>query len=366
MAAGHSGKTICGGRRAMPRMNSECATRPGNLDTLPPIEILFGRTAAMQHVRSQITIALEGYLPILIRGESGTGKGLIAKFIHFVAPWRDGPFSKVYCPAISPTPLEIGLFGTEPDFFSMDHQNKRHPMRARSEGTIFLDEIAELDLRLQAKLLGRMRSSVTLLLPMGEDGREAHIICSTSRSIEKEIEKDRFLVPLLRRINGMALALPPLRERRGDIPSLIEHFLRFYQRRFNCPMIPTSDKWIRQLQRYDWPGNIRELENTVCSSLLLGSEAVLPANPEERGAPGLSGAPLTRHFSKTTKTQAAPGAERGVLLRVLKAYHGNRKQAARSLHMRYRALLHKMKEMGIAPKRIQPTQRNPAFTKATP
>ena len=354
----------------MPQQASECATRPRALGSLPPVEILFGRTEAMHHIRLQIARAIDARLPVLIRGETGTGKEVTAAFIHSQAPWRNGPFVKAYCPAIAATPLERSLLSAEPDYLSNCYQTKRCPTKGEPKGTIFLDEIAELDSRLQAKLLDRMRCGHTFHMATSEDtARAAHVICSTRQHIEDEIENGRFRRDLFHRINVMTLRLPPLRERREDVPILVEHFLRIYTKRFNRRMFPASEKWIRQLQECNWPGNIRELENTVCSYLLLGPEAAPPPSTVHRGVLGLSSTIARRQFPKTKRqprTHAVLEDERGALLRVLATNQGNRKKAARALHVSHRASLHKLKDMGIAPKRIQSAQRNPTLTKAGP
>ena len=215
-------------------------------------------------------------VPVLINGESGTGKDIIARMIHGLSPWKSGPFVKVNCPAIPGTLLESELFGYEKGAFTGAYGTKPGRVEMAHRGTLFLDEISELDLALQSKLLQLLQDGQFCRIGAQEDKKvEVRIVCATNRQLDVEIENGTFRQDLYYRINVVNLRMPPLRERRGDIEALVHYFLEYYNRKYNCRARALSLDLMAVLQKYHWPGNIRELENLIKRYVILGSEDVI-------------------------------------------------------------------------------------------
>jgi len=322
-----------------------------SLGEFPPEAVVFGSSDAMQTLRDRIDKVAGANVPILIQGESGTGKDIIARMIHALSPWKGGPFVKVNCPAIPGTLLESELFGYEKGAFTGAYGSKPGRVELAHRGTLFLDEISELDLALQSKLLQLLQDGQFCRIGAQEDKKvEVRVVCATNRVLEQEIENGTFRQDLFYRINVVNLQLPPLRERRGDIESLAEYFLEYYNRKYNCRAHPVSAELIRSLQKYHWPGNIRELENLMKRYVILGSEDVISndlmaRNEQEFFSPDIN---LDGPISLKKLTRAATRElERKIILKVLQAHHWNRKQAARALSISYRALLYKIRDAGL-------------------
>src|ERR1700694_1278396 len=200
---------------------SSVSTLVQPLGEMPPDAIVFGRTEAMQAVRDRLSKLAGANVPVLIQGESGTGKDIIARMIHANSPWRTGPYVKVNCPAIPGTLLESELFGYEKGAFTGAYGTKPGRVELAHRGTLFLDEISELDLGLQSKLLQLLQDGQFCRIGAQEDKKvEVRIVCATNRQLELEIQNGTFRQDLFYRINVVNLHMPPLRERRGDIEQL--------------------------------------------------------------------------------------------------------------------------------------------------
>jgi len=321
------------------------------LGEMPPDAVVFGRTEAMQAVRDWLTKLAGANVPVLIQGESGTGKDIIARMIHAASPWRSGPWVKVNCPAIPGTLLESELFGYEKGAFTGAYGMKPGRVEMAHRGTLFLDEISELDMALQSKLLQLLQDGQFCRIGAQEDKKvEVRIVCATNRQLEVEIENGAFRQDLFYRINVVNLRMPPLRERRGDIETLAHYFLEYYYRKYNCRARALSGELMSVLQKYHWPGNIRELENLIKRYVILGSEEVISndlvaRNEQEFFNPEINlDGPISQ---KKLTRQATRELERKVILKVLQAHHWNRKQAARALCISYRALLYKIRDAGL-------------------
>jgi len=325
-----------------------------SLGEIPPDAVVFGRSEVMQSLRDRLAKVASANVPVLIQGESGTGKDIIARLVHGLSPWRTGPFVKVNCPAIPGTLLESELFGYEKGAFTGAYGSKPGRVEMAHRGTLFLDEISELDMALQSKLLQLLQDGQFCRIGAQEDKKvEVRIVCATNRQLEVEIESGTFRQDLFYRINVVNLQLPPLRERRADVEDLINYFLEYYNRKYNCRARALSGELIGVLQKYHWPGNIRELENLVKRYVILGNEEVitsdLVAHEPESFNPELNlDGPIS--LKKLTR-QAVRDLERKVILKVLQANHWNRKRAARALNISYRALLYKIREAGLPPNR---------------
>jgi two-component system, NtrC family, response regulator AtoC len=321
-----------------------------SLGEIPPDAVVFGKSSVMQAVREKLDKVASANVPVLIQGESGTGKDIIARMIHGFSPWKSGPYVKVNCPAIPGTLLESELFGYEKGAFTGAYGSKPGRVEMAHRGTLFLDEISELDLALQSKLLQLLQDGQFCRIGAQEDKKvEVRIVCATNRHLETEIENGTFRQDLYYRINVVNLNLPPLRERRGDIEELVHYFLEYYNRKYNCRAKALSGELITVLQKYHWPGNIRELENLIKRYVILGNEEVISSDlvtrEQEYFNPDLNlDGPIS--LKKLTR-QAVRELERKVILKVLQANHWNRKQAARALSISYRALLYKIRDAGL-------------------
>ena len=325
------------------------------LGEMPPANIVFGRTDAMQIVRDRLTKLAAANVPVLIQGESGTGKDIIARMIHSASPWRTGPWVKVNCPAIPGTLLESELFGYEKGAFTGAYGVKPGRVEMAHRGTLFLDEISELDLGLQSKLLQLLQDGQFCRIGAQEDKKvEVRVVCATNRKLEQEIENGTFRSDLFYRINVVNLHLPAMRERVADLEDLATYFLEYHNRKYNCRAKPLSSDMMSVMRKYHWPGNIRELENLIKRYVILGNEEVILADLTPR-PPDLFNAdlPLDGPISlKAITRQAVRELERKVILKVLQNHHWNRKQAARSLGISYRALLYKIRDAGLPSNRV--------------
>src|SRR5437764_281348 len=334
-----------------------------SLGEVPPEPVVFGHSDAMQAVRERLGKVAGANVPVLIHGESGTGKDIIARMIHSQSPWKTGPFVKVNCPAIPGTLLESELFGYEKGAFTGAYGTKPGRVEMAHRGTLFLDEISELDLGLQSKRLQLIQDGQYCRIGAQEDKKvEVRIVCATNRKLEDEIENGTFRQDLFYRINVVNLYLPPLRERRADVPDLASYFLEYYNRKYNCRARQLSAELVRLLQKYHWPGNIRELENLITRYVILGNEDAITSDlvgrEQEYFNPEI---PIDGPISlKKITRQAVRELERKIILKVLQANHWNRKQAARALSISYRALLYKIRDAGLpsnrAPRRPQPDE----------
>src|SRR5579862_1422217 len=320
---------------------------------LPPEQIYFGPSATMQAVRQRVDRAAGLNVPILILGESGTGKEVLARFIHSRSPWNNGPFVKVNCPAIPGTLLESELFGFEKGAFTGAQAAKPGRMEMAEGGTLFMDEIAELDSSLQAKLLHVLQDGHFTRIGDHEERRlSARVVCATNRLLQREIANGSFRADLLYRINVITISLPPLRERREDIPYLVEYLRNQFNRRFERDAAPLSQETVHLLQQKDWPGNIRELENSIARYVVLGSEETFYGEKVDPHPGRIVFEPnADGHIPlKRISQQAIRQMEHDVILRVLQANHWNRRKAAQVLKISYRALLYKVRQAGLPAK----------------
>lgn len=321
---------------------------------LPPEQLYFGPSKSMGAVRHKVDRAAGLNVPILVLGESGTGKEVLARYVHGLSPWRSGPFVKVNCAAIPGTLLESELFGYQRGAFTGANAAKPGRIEAAQGGTLFLDEIAELDASLQAKLLHVLQDGVfTRIGDFEEKQLSARVICATNRDLPREMDAGKFRADLFYRINVISVQLPPLRDRRDDIPHLAEYFRQRFNQRFRRDAGPLSDGALQVLREKEWRGNVRELENSIARYVVLGSEDVLFGDKPERRVTKPSfttaadGSIPLKHISQ----QATRRMEHEVILKVLQANHWNRRKTAEILKISYRALLYKVRQAGLPPKR---------------
>jgi two-component system, NtrC family, response regulator AtoC len=326
------------------------------LGEMPPDAVVFGATDAMRSLRERLAKIAGANVPVLIHGESGTGKDIIARMIHASSPWKTGPWVKVNCPAIPGTLLESELFGYEKGAFTGAYGTKPGRVEMAHRGTLFLDEISELDMALQSKLLQLLQDGQFCRIGAQEDKKvEVRVVCATNRKLEEEIINGSFRADLFYRINVVNVYVPALRERSSDIPQLVEYFLEYYNRKFNARAAAPSTELMKALKKYHWPGNIRELENLMKRYVILGTEDSIsgdlrPREPDYFTADIPVDGPVS--LKKITR-QAVHELERKIILKVLQHHHWNRKQAAKALNISYRALLYKIRDAGL------PSNRTP-------
>jgi two-component system response regulator AtoC len=322
----------------------------GPSDGLPPPDILFGRSKAMATIRRRFRKVAEANIPVLIEGETGAGKEVLARAIHQNSPWAEGPFVKVNCPAIPGTLIESELFGYEKGAFTGAYGTKPGRVELASRGTLFLDEISELDLSLQAKFLQLLQDGQFCRIGAQEDRQiEARVICSTNRDLRATAKERSFRQDLYYRINVLNMRVPPLRERREDIPALTDYFIKKHNASSPAQTPPLSSEVVQLLQNYEWPGNVRQLENLIKRYVVLRSESVITSELLARICDS-SEFPLPEQDSRSLReiTRASvKELERRVILKTLVAHHWNRIKAAKALKISYRALLYKMQQTGL-------------------
>jgi two-component system response regulator AtoC len=323
-----------------------------SLGVLPDV-LVFGQSEPMRAVRQKVEKVAGANVPVLIRGESGTGKEVIARIIHARSPWGSGPFVKVNCPAIPGTLVESELFGYQQGAFTGAHGTKPGRVEMAQHGTLFLDEIAELESGLQAKLLQLLQDGQFCPVGGQEDKQiDARVICATNRNLEEEIRKGTFRQDLFYRINVVSIHMPTLRERAADIPLMCDSLRQTFSQRFDRATRPFSARKLEMLQRYHWPGNIRELENLIKRYVILGSEDVITLEVRESSAVPASSAigGNVQSLKKVTR-EATRELEGRIIVQALQANNWNRRRAASALEISYRALLYKLKEVGLPTRR---------------
>ena len=314
---------------------------------LPPNDVIFGRSPQMAIARSKVQLAAQTNVPVLLQGESGTGKEILARVLHIWSPRARCPWVKVMCPAIPNTLIESELFGYERGAFTGANSTKRGRAELADQGTLFLDEIAELDLSVQAKLLQLLQDGSFMRVGGQETLHiSARLISSATADLKKRAEEGRFRPDFLYRINAVLIELPRLRNRIVDLPLLVDYFLDLYSSSLHRTVRPLSSHIMCMMQRYDWPGNIRQLENMIRSYVVIGDEDVLAA--ELFPAPGKEQSieiDLAKPICLKQITKAATAKlEREIIQKVLEANCGSRRKTARWLNISYRSLLYKLGE----------------------
>jgi len=325
-------------------------------DSRVPPDILFGLTPDMSRIRQTIERVAGIRVPVLLRGESGTGKEAVAVHMHHVGPWSEKTMVKVNCAAIPGTLLESELFGYEKGSFTGAYTNRAGKFEQAHGGTIILDEIADIDGGLQAKLLQVLQDGTfSRIGDLDEQHADVRIVCITNRHLENEIAQGNFREDLFYRINVVNIELPPLRRRLEDMPALVDYFLHHYSRKFDRRPRPLPGAILDRFQQHTWPGNIRELENYLKRYVILNSADSIQAELEERtrsaGSNGFQLPPVTDFSLKKYSKAASMQAEHYLILEALRQTRWNRKRAAELLGISYRALLYKIKEAGLPQKK---------------
>jgi transcriptional regulator with GAF, ATPase, and Fis domain len=363
----------------------------------------------MAEVQELIERVADTDVTVLIRGESGTGKELVARALYASSLRRDKPFVKVNCAALPTELLESELFGFERGAFTGAIQHKPGKFEFANHGTMFLDEIGDMSFPLQAKLLQVLQDGEFARLGGKHDVHvDVRVIAATNRDLERAVAEGQFREDLFFRLNVVAIQLPPLRDRREEIPLLTEYFLKKYSVQYNKPYTEIGSETMSLFMEHDWPGNVRELENLIKRAVVLGGEAAIrkeithsiaiaahrvaplayatqghqglyphpqapamphgvprAAPPPTFGAPSPHAAapvpapPMTpaalaaaaaeagNYSLKDISREAARQAERELILKMLQQTRWNRKETAEILGISYKALLYKIKENGL-------------------
>jgi two-component system response regulator AtoC len=382
----------------------EVATLRDQLQSQSKHTMLFGHSERMAEVQDLIERVADTDVTVLIRGESGTGKELVARALSSASLRRDKPFVKVNCAALPTELLESELFGFERGAFTGAIQHKPGKFEFANHGTMFLDEIGDMSFPLQSKLLQVLQDGEFSRLGGKHDVRvDVRVVAATNKDLEQAVADGQFREDLFFRLNVVCVNLPPLRERREEVPILADHFLKKYSVQYNKPCVDLSADTMRLLVDYDWPGNVRELENLIKRAVVLGAEEPIRKeiahgialaaqrqqssvagrqssvashrqSPSANGQPsalrtphsafaaagaGGSTGPMTpaeiacaaaeagNYSLKDISRTAAREAERELIFKMLQQTRWNRKETAEILGISYKALLYKIKENGL-------------------
>jgi two-component system response regulator AtoC len=309
---------------------------------------MIGRSSAMQDIFSTIEKVAEFKTTVLITGESGTGKELIAKAIHYNSSRAHKPLVTVNCGAIPETLLESELFGHKKGAFTDAIGDKIGLFQEAHGGSIFLDEIGELPRQLQVKLLRVLQEEEVKRVGDTQSIKiDIRVMAATTKNLAKEVEAGRFRDDLYYRINVLQIAVPPLRERLEDIPLLMRHFIEKTGKRLGLEIDALNPAAARVLQRYSWPGNIRELENVIERAIVMANGQTIEL---EDLPPYVQQAPTSDILADDANLsikQASRRLEKTLIRRALERTGGNRTQAARVLEISHPALLYKIKAYGL-------------------
>jgi len=337
--------------------------------SVPDLELLFGKSRHMRAVEDIVRRAADTNTTILLQGESGTGKELVASAIHHISDRRDKLFLKINCASLPGELLESELFGHEKGAFTGAHRTKPGKFELASRGTFLLDEIGEMALGLQAKLLHVLQDGAFFRVGGSERIKtDARVIAATNRDLASVMATGAFREDLYYRLNVVMISIPPLRERREEIPFLVEHFVEKSCRQYNRAAPNISPETMRLLTEYKWPGNVRELENMIKRAVVLQSEALireeiavrrqqpLPSRlvrGQSESAPPLASSSVRELGLKDVAKQAALAAEKIVIKEVLEQVRWNRTEAARLLKISYKALLYKIRAAGLDESKVK-------------
>ncbi len=303
---------------------------------------VIGHDPRMLQIGEMIQRIAKSRSSVLIEGESGTGKELIARAIHYLSPRAKRPFVKVNCAALSETLLESELFGHEKGAFTGAERSRQGRFQAATGGSILLDEISEMSPKLQAKLLRVLQEKE--INRVGGDETipiDVRVLATTNRRLEKEITGGRFREDLFFRLNVVRIEFPPLRERPGDIPVLVEHFIEKFNHEMGRRFTGVSDAAMEAFQRYSWPGNVRELQNAVERAIVLGEEPLI----QREDLPGsVQGEAEQANAAALPVGITLAEAEKRLIVETLRSLGGNRTRAAETLKISIRTLRNKIKE----------------------
>jgi two-component system response regulator PilR (NtrC family) len=336
-------------RRTLQRQN---VTLRAEIQGRYRLDRLLGKSAAMGRLFDMIRKIAPARTSVLLVGESGTGKELAARALHELSPRADHAFVAVNCGAIPDALLESELFGHVRGAFTGATTDKEGLFEAASGGTLFLDEIGELPQSMQVKLLRALQERrVKRVGGVAEKEVDVRVVAATNRDLETEVERGTFRQDLFYRLNVIQIRMPPLRERREDVPLLIEHFLRKFSAEHGRSVTEIDPAAMSALTGYNFPGNVRELENLVERAVTLSSDTriTIEGLPELRAGGTRGAAPTVELPAEGLNLEnEVESFERGIILRALERTRGNRTEAARLLGISFRSMRYRLSKLGIA------------------
>ncbi len=309
---------------------------------------IVGKSESMQRIFHTISKVAKTQSTVLIRGESGTGKELVARAIHYNSPRSRKPLVEISCASFPETLLESELFGYEKGAFTGADSRKIGRFELAHEGSIFLDEIGEITEGVQVKLLRVLQHKEITRLGGTETIKvDVRVIAATNRDLEKALEEGKFREDLYYRLNVIPIYIPPLRERKEDIPLLIDHFIKKFSRENKLPWLEISPEALELCMQYDWPGNVRELENAIENAIVLGEGNVIL--PEHLPFSWMQKQPARTHFdfinnSGSSFKEKIEAAEKAILKHAIDQAGGNKSEAAKSLDISLRTMRYKIKK----------------------
>jgi two-component system, NtrC family, response regulator PilR len=320
------------------------------------LDNIIGVSAAIERLKDTIRTVASTQSTVLVYGESGTGKELVARAVHSCSPRATEPFVSINCGAFPETLLESELFGYVKGAFTGANQNKRGLFEVADGGTIFLDEIGEMDLSMQVKLLRVLQERC--VRPVGgtaEVAIDVRVIAATNRDLERQVAENGFREDLYYRLNVIPIVVPPLRERREDVPLLVNHFVKKYAKSAGRNIRQVNQESLEQLSGYEWPGNVRQLENTIERAVALEMGEVLRVQlPIERARAKAAAAGVGADTLSVTANAVLPEGmdmekyvaeiERSLLKSALQQSNGVQTRAADVLRISYRSFRHLMKK----------------------
>jgi DNA-binding NtrC family response regulator len=305
--------------------------------SLENIEDLIGESEAMKNVLRQIESVAQTNSSVIISGESGTGKELVARAIHANSPRKFFPFVSVHCGALTESLLESELFGHEKGAFTGAMYNRKGRFEMADNGSIFLDEIATISTKMQVELL-RVLESKTFTRVGGnkEISSDFRVICATNKDLKSMVEKGTFREDLFYRLNVVNIQIPPLRERQEDIPLLVDYFIKKYCLSMNKPTATIDSSALKRIQEFNFPGNIRELENLIERAIVIGNGKRI----------SLKDLPLEKSMV-SSNTESLEDIEKAYVLQILDKYEWNISRTARALKVDRVTLYHKIKKYNL-------------------
>src|ERR1035441_9719446 len=298
------------------------ATEIVEIRELPPMNVVFGQTSMMALAREKLERIANTTIPVLLQGESGTGKDIFAKLLHARSDRSKCAWVKVTCPAIPHSLIESELFGYEKGAFTVAYVTKRGRLELAHLGTLFLDEVSSLDSSVQAKLLQVLQDGSFMRVGAQEPRRvNTRLICAANGNLRQQTEDGSFRLDFFFRINAVTIDMPPLRHRTADLPILIDYFLALHSKEFQVKPKPLSREVKSLMEKYNWPGNIRQLENMIRSYVLIDDEEALAADLIPVAAAGVvPEIDLANPISLKQFTKAATrDLEREIILKVLQS-----------------------------------------------
>jgi DNA-binding NtrC family response regulator len=333
------------------RLKKELTQLKSELRVKDQYDVFIGDTPQMIQVKSLIEQVADSELTVLIRGDSGTGKEIVARMLHSLSSRKTEPLVKVNCAAIPRDLLEAELFGYEKGAFTGAHKTKPGRFETANKGTMFLDEIGDLPLELQSKLLQVLEQHEFVRVGgIKNINVDVRIVCATNRNLEEALKSKTLRDDLFYRLNEICINLPPLRERREDLPLLIEHFFKKYNTLYHKSFHQLSARSLKAMEEYNWPGNVRQLENLIKQIVVRENESIIFETIKKLDTSELSSSeemPLSTQPTLSLKKRISDTVayeEKRLISAVLNKTNWNRRKAAQILEISYRSLLYKIKE----------------------